>query len=41
MHALAALLREKDIPVDVLVSEQPGYAVYEDDLQLAAEPFGG
>jgi hypothetical protein len=39
MHALAALLRQRDVPVEILVSETPGYVVYEDPYQVAAEPF--
>jgi hypothetical protein len=39
MHDLAALLRHKDIPVQMVSSDKPGYIVYEDVYQVAAEPF--
>jgi hypothetical protein len=39
MHALTALLRQRDVPVEILVSDTPGYVVYEDPHQVAAEPF--
>ena len=39
MHALAALLRDRDVPVEVRVSDNPGYVVYEDPYQVAAEMF--
>ena len=41
MRALVALLAEKDVPVQVLSTTRPGYVVYEDDAQVAAEPFRG
>jgi hypothetical protein len=41
MHALAALLRAKDVPVDILTTDRPGYIVFEDEYQVAAEPFRG
>jgi predicted transposase YbfD/YdcC len=39
MHALAQLLQAHGIAVDVLQTERPGYVVYEDSFQVAAEPF--
>jgi hypothetical protein len=33
------ILRAHDVIVDKLVTERPGYIVYEDDLQVVAEPF--
>lgn len=41
MHALVELLRSKDVVVEVAVSDRPGYIVYEDEHQVAAEPFRG
>ncbi len=39
MHALAQILQAHGVTVAVLRSERPGYIVYEDDFQVAAEPF--
>lgn len=39
MHGLAQILIAHDVIVDVLRSERPGYLVYEDEFQVAAEPF--
>jgi len=39
MRVFAQILREHDIEVDELKSERPGYIVYEDPFQVAAEPF--
>jgi hypothetical protein len=39
MHALAQILTAHDVMVHVLRTERPGYVVYEDDFQVAAEPF--
>jgi hypothetical protein len=39
MHVLARLLRDHGIEVDELRTERPGYIVYEDPFQVAAEPF--
>ena len=41
MHALAALLRSKDVQVEIATVDRPGYIVYEDEHQVAAEPFRG
>ena len=34
-----AILDEYGYPVDVLKTDRPGYVVYEDALQIVAEPF--
>lgn len=39
MHSIAKLLHDHGIEVDVLRTERPGYVVYEDKHQVAAEPF--
>jgi hypothetical protein len=39
MYALAAILESHGVPVDVIKAAKPGYIVYEDDYQVAAEPF--
>ena len=39
MRALAALLESKGIPVQEIISADPGRIVYEDDHQVAAVPF--
>lgn len=39
MHALKQILEAHDIVVAVLQTERPGYVVYEDQFQVAAEPF--
>jgi len=39
MHEMAQILEAHGIVVDVLRSERPGYVVYEDAHQVAAEPF--
>lgn len=38
---LAALLEANDIRTEMLTSDRPGYIVYEDDVQVLAEPFRG
>lgn len=40
MRELVALLEYKDIPVEELRTDNPGYIVYEDEHQVAAIPFG-
>jgi hypothetical protein len=40
LRELASLLRHKDVEVEELRTEKPGYVVYEDDFQVAAVPFG-
>jgi hypothetical protein len=39
MYALAQILQAHGIVVDTLRSERPGYVVYDDEFQVAAEPF--
>ena len=38
---LAALLEANDIRTEMLTSDRPGYIVYEDEVQVLAEPFRG
>lgn len=40
MREITSLLRHKDVDVDELRTEKPGYIVYEDQFQVAAVPFG-
>lgn len=39
MRELVALLEHKDIAVEELRTDKPGYIVYEDEHQIAAIPF--
>ena len=39
MHEVAFILHSHGIEVQVIRTGRPGYVVYEDDLQVAAEPF--
>lgn len=39
MRAIAAILDVHGIHVEILHTEKPGYVVYEDIFQVAAEPF--
>ncbi len=39
MRELAAILEEHDITVEVIQSDKPGFVVYEDRYQIAAEPL--
>ena len=39
MYALARILKAHGVDVEVLRTERPGYVVYEDVFQVAAEPF--
>jgi glutathionylspermidine synthase len=39
MHALAQILQAHGVIVHTLRTERPGYVVYEDAFQVAAEPF--
>jgi len=41
LHALARFIERYGYVVDVMRSARPGYVVYEDDLQVVAEPFNG
>jgi hypothetical protein len=40
MRDLVALLEHKDVAVDEVRTDKPGYVVYEDEHQVAAMPFG-
>jgi hypothetical protein len=39
MHALKQILEAHGVVVDVIQTHRPGYVVYEDEFQVAAEPF--
>jgi hypothetical protein len=39
MYELVAILDAHGVHTEVLRTERPGYIVYEDDFQVAAEPF--
>lgn len=39
MHSIARILRGHGVGVEELKTEHPGYVVYEDKFQVAAEPF--
>jgi hypothetical protein len=39
MYALVQVLKDHGIAVDVIRTARPGYIVYEDEYQIAAEPF--
>jgi hypothetical protein len=39
IYEIFAILEAHDVRVEVLQTERPGYVVYEDDFQVAAEPF--
>jgi len=39
MHALTQILHDHGVQVEVIFTERPGYVVYEDPYQVAAEPF--
>lgn len=39
MRALSAILGEHGIRVEMIQTDRPGYIVYEDRFQVAAEPF--
>lgn len=39
MRELVALLKHKDLVVEELRTDTPGYVVYEDEYQVAAVPF--
>ena len=39
MRVLAQLLAEHGYAVEMLKTARPGYIVYEDEVQIAAEPF--
>lgn len=39
MHEVSHILRAHGVEVEVIRSARPGYIVYEDEHQVAAEPF--
>jgi len=39
MRRMSSILAEHDVEVHVLQTQRPGYVVYEDEHQVAAEPF--
>jgi hypothetical protein len=39
MHVLKQILEAHGVVVDVIRTNRPGYVVYEDEFQVAAEPF--
>jgi hypothetical protein len=39
VRSLVSLLEHKDIAVEMLTTERPGYVVYEDEHQVVAMPF--
>jgi hypothetical protein len=39
MHAVCRILNEHGLPTTMLTTDRPGYVVYEDEHQIAAEPF--
>ena len=41
MHGIVALLAEHGIHARMIQTDRPGYVVYEDPFQVAAEPFRG
>ncbi len=41
MEEFAAILREHDFQINRYTTDRPGYVVYEDDHQIAAETFRG
>ena len=38
MHAICRILNEHGVETEMLRSRRPGYVVFEDDFQIAAEP---
>ncbi|MHC4231724.1 MAG: hypothetical protein ACYTBW_03790 [Planctomycetota bacterium] len=41
MKDLAGILYIYDIPTRIITTDRPGYVVYEDEYQIAAQPFRG
>lgn len=39
MHALCSILSSQGVLCELIRTDRPGYIVYEDDFQVAAEPF--
>ena len=41
MRDLTGILYIHDIPTRIITTDRPGYVVYEDEFQIAAQPFRG
>jgi hypothetical protein len=39
MRSMCRILNDHDVPTEMLASARPGYIVFEDEHQIAAEPF--
>jgi len=39
MREMAGILESHDVAVEIITTDRPGYITYEDDYQIAAEPF--
>jgi hypothetical protein len=39
MHAMSWILREHGVATEMITTARPGYVVFEDEYQVAAEPF--
>jgi hypothetical protein len=39
MHAICRILEEHGIQTEMITTARPGYIVFEDEFQVAAEPF--
>lgn len=39
MHAICRILNEHGVSTEMITTTRPGYVVYEDECQVAAEPF--
>ncbi len=39
MYELKQIMEEHDIFVEVVMTDKPGYIVYEDEVQIVAEPY--
>jgi len=39
MREVEAILESHGVAVDIIATDRPGYITYEDDYQVAAEPF--
>jgi len=39
MYELKRMFEEYEIYVEVMMTDTPGYIVYEDDYQIVAEPY--
>lgn len=41
MRDIVAILETHEVAVEMLATDTPGYVLYEDDIQVVAEPFTG